>query len=87
MIKGNTTETQRKTIFKYLQKNIATASMVSASTGVPQKNICRYKRDMEEAGQLAQLYKADCQVTGCKAWYLTTNPKRIPSVTHQTKLY
>ncbi|MDI5897017.1 hypothetical protein, partial [Flavobacterium yafengii] len=38
---------QEKTIFHYLKNHTATASMVSKSTGIPQKCICRYKRDLE----------------------------------------
>lgn len=79
--------TQLQTIFKYLQKHVATASMVSAATGVPQKNLCRYKRDLEHLGRLWEIRKDYCQSTGFKAWYLTTNPERAPKKTHsQTRL-
>jgi len=47
--------------------------MVAAATGVPQKNICRYKRDLEKAGRLWEITKAACKLTGFKAWYLTTD--------------
>ena len=69
-------KSQLETIFQYLQEHIATASMVSAATGIPQKNICRYKRDLEKAGQLWEIEKKLCKHTGFKAWYLTTNPNR-----------
>ncbi len=71
-------KTQLKTIFHYLQEHIATASMVSAATGIPQKNICRYKRDLEKAGRLWEIEKKLCKKTGFKAWYLTTNPDNAP---------
>ena len=71
-------KTQLKTIFEYLQEHIATASMVSDATGVPQKNICRYKRDLEKEGRLWEIEKKKCKKTGFKAWYLTTNPKNAP---------
>ena len=45
--KDNPHHNQLQTIFQYLQEHDATASMVSDATGVPQKNICRYKRDLE----------------------------------------
>lgn len=64
---------QVKTIFKYWQKNIATASMVSRATGVPHKNICRYKRDLEKSGKLFEVRKSACAHTGFPAWYCTTN--------------
>lgn len=40
---------QLQTIFHFLQEHIATASMVSATTEIPQKNITRYIRDLEKA--------------------------------------
>lgn len=72
------TETQAKTIFEYLRTNTVTASMVAVATGVPQKNICRYKRDLERAGKLVEVRKGVCQLTGFSAWYLTTNPAKFP---------
>ena len=71
-------KSQLKTIFQYLQEHIATASMVSAATGIPQKNITRYKRDLEKAGRLWEIEKKLCKQTGFKAWYLTTNPEQAP---------
>ena len=70
--------TQLKTIFEFLQNNIATASMVTEATGVPQKCITRYKRDLEKAGRLCEIEKKLCKKTGFKAWYLTTNPDLFP---------
>ncbi len=69
---------QLKTIFEFLQAHIATASMVSAATGIPQKNITRYKRDLEKAGRLWETEKKLCKQTGFKARYLTTNPEQAP---------
>ncbi|MDC8104541.1 hypothetical protein MTQ00_08315 [Chryseobacterium sp. B21-037] len=70
-------ENQLKIIFQYLQNNIATASMTATATGIPQKNICRYKRHLEKAGKLWEVEKKECEETGVKAWYLTTNPKYL----------
>src|SRR5688500_10493827 len=70
--------TQLQTIFQYLQKNVATASMVSYATGVPQKCITRYKRDLELSGRLWEVIKKRCDHTGFKAWYLTTDPDKAP---------
>jgi len=78
--KDNDFKSQLKTIFQYLQKHVATASMVSAATGIPQKNICRFKRDLEKAGRLCEIEKKLCKKTGFKAWYLTTNPELFPSI-------
>lgn len=71
-------KSQKKTIFQFLQNNNATASMVSAATGIPQKNICRFKRDLEKVGRLWEIEKKLCKQTGFKAWYLTTNPEQAP---------
>lgn len=76
--KDNSHLNQLQTIFQYLQKNIATASMVTDATGVPQKNITRYKRNLEKAGMLWEVEKKLCKKTGFKAWYLTTNPDKSP---------
>ena len=76
--KSNNHATQLQTIFSYLKMHIATASMVSHATGVPQKCITRYKRDLEKAGHLWELQKTTCKQTGFKAWYLTANPELAP---------
>lgn len=73
-------ENQLKTIFQYLENHIATSSMVELATGVPQKNICRYKRDLEKAGRLWEIEKKKCKRTGFRAWYITTNPEYSPKV-------
>ena len=64
-----------KTIKNYLNENTATASMISEATGIPQKNICRHKRELEKLGVLRTVKKARCKHTGFNAWYLTTNKK------------
>ena len=69
---------QLKTIFQYLKENTATASMVSFYTGIPQKSICRYKRDLEKQGLLYEVEKSLCKITNFPAWYLTTNPELFP---------
>lgn len=85
--KDNNTTTQLKTIFEYLQKEVATASMVSGATGIPQKNICRYKRDLEKAGQLKEVDKKLCRLTGFKAWYITTDQTKFPVLPQQQNLF
>jgi|SRR5665647_2651638 len=76
--KDKHSESQLLTIFTYLHNHIATASMVIAETGVPQKCICRYKRDLEKNDLLWEIEKKPCEKTGFKAWYLTTNPHLAP---------
>lgn len=81
--KDNDFKTQCQTIFDYLKDKIATASMVAEATGVPQKNICRYKRDLEKSGQLWEVSRRNCELTGYKAWHITTNQDLAPN--HQLK--
>jgi hypothetical protein len=76
--KDTTPPTQLQTIFSYLQDHIATGSMISNETGVPRRSICRYKRELEKAGLLWETDKTRCEITGFKAWYLTTDPSRVP---------
>lgn len=71
--KNKTFEAQSRTIFTYLQTHTATNTMVSYNTNIPQKNICRIKRDLEKRGLLQETYKKLCKITGFRAWYLTTN--------------
>jgi len=71
--------TQKQIVFQYLQEHTATASMVTEATKILQKNICRYKRDLEKAGRLWQVRRVACKETGCKAWYLTTDPAKAPA--------
>lgn len=79
---------QLQTIFEYLKKHVATASMVAEATGIYQKNICRYKRDLEKAGRLWEIEKRICKKTGFRAWYLTTNPERVtPKSNPQLNLF
>jgi len=77
---------QLKTIFNYLQKHIATNTMVSEATGIPQKNICRYKRDLEKLGLLAEVKKSYCEITNHLAWYVTTNTNLFPK-SNQLKMF
>jgi len=85
--KSNSHLNQLKTIFQYLQKHIATASMVAEATGIYQKNICRYKRDLEKAGRLWEITKETCKKTGFRAWYLTTDPDKAPQRPTQLNLF
>ena len=85
--KDSTHLNQLKTIFQYLQHHVATASMVTDATGIPQKCITRYKRDLEKAGRLWEITKAYCKKTGRKAWYLTTDPDKAPKRANQLNLF
>ena len=79
-------QNQKKTIFEYLKQHTATASMVTEATGVPQKSICRYKRDLEKQGLLYEIVKTHCYFTVFRACYLTTNPELFPK-SNQLKMF
>jgi hypothetical protein len=79
-------QNQKITIFQYLQVHTATASMVTDATGIPQKSICRYKRDLELNGLLYEVVKDNCKITGFKAYYLTTNLDKMPK-SNQYKMF
>lgn len=78
--------TQLRTIFHYLENHTATATMVSKATGIPQKCITRYKRDLEKEGLLYEVKKKLCKATDFPAWYLTTNPELFPEVKKPKKV-
>lgn len=85
--KDNLHVTQLRTIFQYLQTHTATASMVTEVTGIPQKCITRYKRDLEKVGRLWEVTKTFCEHTGHRAWYLTTDPEKAPNRQSQINLF
>jgi hypothetical protein len=72
--KDNNFKAQEKRYFEYLKIHIATNSMVTKATGIPQKNLTRYKREFEKKGILKEVYRKFCMLTGFRASYLTTNP-------------
>ena len=78
--------TQLQTIFYYLRDHVATATMVSTQTGVPRRNICRYKRALEKAGLLAEIDKDYCVETGFKAWYISTDDELVDLFSKRIKL-
>lgn len=69
----NQVNLERIRLFNYLIPNIATSTMAAKDTGISQKNICRYKRELEKDNRLFVLGKGRCKVTGRKAQYLTTS--------------
>jgi hypothetical protein len=68
---------QMEIYFNYLKKHIATNSMVTDATGIPQKNLTRYKRFFQKAGLLFEVRKGICEKTKHRATYLTTNKNLI----------
>ena len=77
--KGETTIRYKeiKPKFHFLKRHTSKPSMAASLTGVPQKRITSYKRDLEKR-LLAELWKAPYQETGLKTYCLTTNPEKFP---------
>ncbi|MDM1534222.1 hypothetical protein [Myroides marinus] len=67
-----------KVFLDYLKTCVSTCSMVASETGIPHKNLTRYKAKLEKQGLLWCVEKNYCKKTKRKAWYLTTNPDLIP---------
>lgn len=85
--KDNRHKTQEKIVFDYLQTHVASASMITNATGVPQKCVTRYKRKFERMGLLKQIKRDRCKITGRIVWYLTTNKKLFPKYSLQLTLF
>lgn len=73
-------DSQKELFRHYLSENVATCSMVAKQTGIPQKNLTRYKTELEDKGLLKVLFIANCKVTSFKAQYLTTDLEMIKSL-------
>lgn len=86
--KGTNYLAQLSNTYQYLLTNTATATMVTEATGIPQKNITRFKRVLEKQGQLWQVIENRCKHTGRLAWYLTTDELKKPKPSQvQLKLF
>lgn len=75
---GSNKDNQISIFNDFLKRHIATGSMIEQATNIKQKNITRFKRDLEKAGQLWQVKRSRCKITGRWAWYITTNPEFKP---------
>lgn len=68
----------KKAFFEYLKTRTAPASMATALTAIFQKNITRFKMQLEKAGVILHVERKTCMYTGFRAWDLTTSPKLFP---------
>lgn len=85
--KSRKSKTQIQKVFDFLSKRSATSTMVSKSTGIPQKNICRYKVMLQNQGLLREIEKRPCKITGLYAWYISCDPERFPISDKQLNLF
>lgn len=79
-VKYTNSESQLRAFRNYLSENTATCSMAAKELGIPQKCLTRYKRQLEKAGNLVELFHGICKITGVRAAYLTTNHSLINSL-------
>lgn len=68
---------QKEIFCAFLSKNIATATMAANALRITQKNITRYKSNLEKEGRLMVLFTAKCKITNRQADYLTTDSNII----------
>ncbi len=80
-------QNETQVLFDYLQTNVCTATMATVATGIVQKSICRYKRNLEKMGLLYVIEVRPCSITGLPAQWLTTNPDIIPKSDSQLSLF
>lgn len=78
---------QLKRFYRYLQNNTVTCSMASRALRIPQKCLTRYKRRLELSGNLWEVKKQACCITGYPAMYLTTDPAKAPQSIIQLKCF
>ena len=71
---------QKRQFRNFLEKNTVTCSMAAAALRIPQKNLTRYKRELQDEGLLAEVFHSHCKLTGFRAAYLTTNEKIIKTL-------
>ena len=71
---------QEKMFYEFLKDKSVTATSVCKQTGIEQKNITRYKRNLEKKGLLKEVKYVKCSHTRHYAWEITTDPERFPKV-------
>lgn len=66
-------------LHKYLKDKIATCTEAHKATGIDQKNLCRYKRELEKNGHLFVCRKGVCPETKMDGvQFITTNYNLVP---------
>jgi hypothetical protein len=77
---------EKKAVIEFLQDRYATAAEVSIALNIWRPNLCRHKRQLEEAGLLIEVGKGICPVTGFKAALLSCNAELIKNQQRQLRL-
>lgn len=66
--------------YEYLMEHTCTCSMAAEVLGIKQKNLCRYKKELQDNNLLWEVDFKPCELTGFTAQWLTTNPDNVPPV-------
>jgi hypothetical protein len=77
---------EKKAVIEFLQNRYATAAEVSTALNIWRPNMCRHKRQLEAAGQLIEVGKGICPITGFKAALLSCNENIIQQRQRQLRL-
>lgn len=77
---------EKQRFLSFLERNTATTTMASRLTGIPQKNLCRYKKMLFDDGLIVELFKTKCRITGRVAAYLTANPEFMAKIKHRNNV-
>lgn len=83
--KNTNFEAELRLFHEFLKNNTATCTMVCETLGIRQKNATRYKRNLEENGQLIEVFTAPCKYTKRLAAYLSTNPNIVKNVLRKSR--
>ena len=85
--KGTYFIAQQKAFYNYLQGDPVTVAMAAYVLKIPEKNLTRYKRELEKANKLWRVFQGSCKFTGNRAWFITTDPLKAAKTSKQLKLF
>jgi hypothetical protein len=71
--KGSNFFTQYQMTYQFFKERPKTMLEVSIETGILRANICRYKAEMEEKGQIQLIRKGLCPITRHRAGFYSTD--------------
>ncbi len=78
-------QAQLRRFREFLNENTVTCTMACETLGIPQKNATWYKRQLEDSGQLVEVFNAKCKHTNRMAAYLSANPTIIKEVVSKSR--
>jgi hypothetical protein len=70
-------EIDRLKLNAYFSTRIATAKMAETELGIPEHRVTTYKTKLLKSGELVNISKARCLLSGRSVWWFTTSPELI----------